>query len=590
MADHPLLSREADAAPAASPPQLDELLPAHLRETLEERYWQPIEQATRLEVLVRDPAFLADPVNHPALFSDHGVVHARDIAAGFLALAAAADGILLPRRRPDRQTFLAAYGLLITYLHDIGMHDQTRVGRRLHTVYAAQAAFGPGLDDVVTDLLASGGPVARRLLAVEAETPFDCPLQVVLRELLSLSMAHSKTMVPGRLLDDRPGLRRLAQRAVLTDLETFRATGVLPRPDEAPDLTANTGFYADPLEQSFGWLVSLESAHRRLADDVVDALRVLRAADALRQRGTSLKTTSGYEIFIDAASGQAVFSLRPADNSEVYLLSGDSPKSAGEANLRAATITPDGHLRIAFHRGTYLDAEASRYAAESTAHVVGDIVDDVLPAFATGYVPPDLEPPARASEDIQIQLERPGDGPAFAEEVASLVAAERPDLAERIVAVADLEGVPAAERARYYRGVPVDPESREARQVLVKLARHGTKVEGIDLGAAFADVRRVQLHAGEVVAEAGSPPMFVYVATGPGLSVQPGGGYSAESVSAWVPVGTTGVIRRAERNADVTVDRNVDVFMIPGECYVRAWFRPYEPVELVETLGGSSRL
>jgi hypothetical protein len=574
-----------EAASTARSSGIEELLPARLREVLEERFWRPIEEATTLQALVHDASFLADPVNHPALFSDHGVVHARDIAKGLLSVAATVNGVLLPRRPPERWSFLIAYGLLATYLHDIGMFDQTRIGRRLHPVYAAHVAFGSDLDDVVADLLSSNGPVARRLFDVHATAPFVCPPEVVLRELLSLSLVHSKSTVPAPLLEDRSRLRRLAQRIVLTDLETHRARATPPRPDEAPDLSANTERYGNPEEESFAWLASDEPAHRSLADDVLDALRVLRAADALRQRGTSLKTTAGYEIFIDAASGEAVFSLRPADNSEVYLLRGDSPKSAGEANIRTAAITPGGNLRIAFHRGAYLDSDATRYAAESTAHVVSDMLDDVLGSFSRQVAPPDLEAPAVSSDDVLIQLERPGDNPVFAEDVVRLVAAANPRLAGRILAVADLEGVSREERERYHRGVPVDPRSEEARNVLDHLARHGTKVEGLDVGRAFADVRRVQLRAGEVVAPIGAPSAFVYVATGPGLRVQPGGGYPAAAVSAWVPVGTTGVIRRAERNADVTVDRDVEILMIPGECYVREWFRPYTADELANVLG-----
>ena len=55
---------------------VDELLPAGLRELLEERYWRPIEQGARLEALADDASFLADPVNHPGLFPDHSVIHA----------------------------------------------------------------------------------------------------------------------------------------------------------------------------------------------------------------------------------------------------------------------------------------------------------------------------------------------------------------------------------------------------------------------------------------------------------------------------------------------------------------------------------
>jgi hypothetical protein len=577
--------RTLESSSTARSPSIDELLPARVREVLEERFWRPIEQATALESLVRDPTFLADPVNHPGLFSDHGVVHVRNIAAGFFSLASTANGVLLPGRPPERQAFLTAYGLLATYLHDIGMHDQSRVGRMLHPLYAAHVAFESSLDDVIGQVLSSNGVVVRRLQAIESEAPFACPHDVVLREMLSLSMAHSKSTVPATLLDDRPGLRRFAQRVVLSDLDAQRARGSRPGLNDDPELTANTDFYERPLEQSFAWLTSGDPAQRGLADDVVDALRALRAADALRQRGTALKTTAGYEIFIDAASGQAVFSLRTKDNSEVYLLRGDSPKSAGEANLRMAAVTRNGHLRFAFHRGAYLDADATGYAAECTAVVVGDILEDVLDSFSRQLVPGDLETPALSSDEIQIQLERPGDAPTFADDVARLVVAAHPRLADRVLTVADLEGVPPEERARYHAGVSIDPRSDEARSVLEQLEAHGTKVAGIDVEAAFADVRRVRLRAGEVVVSIGSPASFVYVATGPGLRVQPGGGYRAEPVSAWVPVGTTGVIRRAERNAEVTVDQDVEILMIPGECYARVWFRPYSADELVAVLG-----
>jgi hypothetical protein len=566
-------------------PGIDELLPAHLRETLEERYWLPIQDAAVLEQFTHDPAFVADPVNHPALFSDHGVVHVRDIAAGVHSLLGTVNGVLLPRRPPDRQAFVAAYGLLAAYIHDIGMHDQTRVGRRLHPVYAAHVAFADDLDDVIAELLGSDGPVARRLSAVQEEAPFSCPSDVVLRELIALSLAHSKSAVPAPLLDNLPSLRRLAQCAVLTDFDTHRARGTLPGVDEDPELTANTACYLDPLDTSFAWLVSDEPAQRSLADDVIDALRVLRAADALRQRGTTLKTTAGYEIFIDAASGEAIFSLRSADNSKVYLLKGDSPKSAGEANLRVAAVTPNGNLRFVFYRGAYLGDDAIRYAAESTAHVLADIVDDVVWSFSRKRVPEDLEAPSVSSDEIQIQLERPGDNPVFAEEVARLLAEGNPELAARIVTVADLEGLPKVERDRYHRGIPVDPRSGEARHVLEQLGHHGAKVDGIDLDAAFVDVRRVRVRAGEVITAIGSAPRFVFVATGPGLCVQPGGGYAGASVKAWVPVGTTGVIRRAERNADIAVDRDVEILMIPAECYLREWFRPYDADEIVEALG-----
>jgi hypothetical protein len=51
-----------------------------------------------------------------------------------------------------------------------------------------------------------------------------------------------------------------------------------------------------------------------------------------------------------------------------------------------------------------------------------------------------------------------------------------------------------------------------------------------------------------------------------------------------VPVGTTGVIRRAERNSEVVAERTVDVIVIPGELYAREWLRPLRVDELLARL------
>ena len=58
----------------------------------------------------------------------------------------------------------------------------------------------------------------------------------------------------------------------------------------------------------------------------------------------------------------------------------------------------------------------------------------------------------------------------------------------------------------------------------------------------------------------------------------------AEGSRGLVPVGTTGVIRRAERNSEIVAEREVDVIMIPGELYARAWLRPLRVDELAARL------
>ena len=43
--------------------------------------------------------------------------------------------------------------------------------------------------------------------------------------------------------------------------------------------------------------------------------------------------------------------MRPATGGAAYLITYDDHRGAGEANIRVAFVTPQGHLRVAFHRG-----------------------------------------------------------------------------------------------------------------------------------------------------------------------------------------------------------------------------------------------
>jgi hypothetical protein len=566
---------------------LDGLLDPSVRRLIEQRFWEPVEASACIEVLRTDERFLSNPTAHPSMFADHGVVHVRDIASSFIELAGTADGLLLPARPPDRQSFLIAYGLLITYLHDTGMFDQTREGRRVHAVFGAQLAFSKEMGDVIELLVDGAGPVVDRLRRVDAEAPFAAPLDVVLREVMSLTVAHSKSTVPAAVLDDPVALRRLMMRSVFTDLEAHKRSGRTPDAGEGPiPLSVNIGYYDDPMTEAYAWLVSGAVAHQRLVDDVIDAVRVLRAADALRQRGTSLRTAAGYEMFIAAATGSAVYALRNAANSELVLMRSDDEKSAGEANVRVGVVTERGHLRLAFHRGAFTGAEACERAASATAVVVADIQADVLPTFAAARHATDLPRPTRGAAEMLVELERPADRPAFADEVATRLVSMHPELDGRVVVVADVEGAAPIERERYHRALPVTPGSARAVEIIEGLGAHGLRVGAVDAVAAFEDVRVAQLEAGEVLAEAGSPSAFVYAATEPGLVVRPLGGYATQPVGAWMPVGVTGVIRHAGRNSDIVAEQPIEVVLIPGELYAREWFRPYEPHEIAGVLRG----
>lgn len=576
----PYTPRVAETADAPTPTAIDGYLPEDVRQALEERFWRAIEGGATLEAVADDEAFLSASDSHPALFSDHGIVHARDVAAGAVELADVVDGRLLPARPPDRRQFVAALAVLIAYLHDVGMSDATPDGRRVHPIYAAQVPFSGAMDDVVARLVELGGPIVSRIDAVAAGAPFAVPNDVVLRELAALAVGHSKSTVPSHLLGDVASLRGVMQHGVLVDLDRHRrdggrlsAGGARSRP-----IGDNARWYTDPLQDAFAWLDSPDPSHVALADDALDALRLVRVADALRQRGTTLRTSAGYEIFVDVETGLAVFSLRTGDRQ--LLLRVRSALSAGEANVRAAVLTRSGDLRIAFHRGRFSTPEAGRVASEATARVVADIAADVLGAFSARRCSHDLRAPARDPRSMRVELERPTDEPAFAEAVANGAALLDGALRGRLFVVADLESTSPVERSRYLAGVAIDGDSDEARTILDALASRGMRIAEIDRSRAFEDVRRVAVDAGEVLIEAGSPPAFVYVPVGCRLRIDQLGGYSELEAPPWIPIGVTGVVRRAERNATVAATKAGDVLMIPGELFAREWFRPYEPDQL----------
>jgi len=553
---------------------------------LEERFWHTVEENSTVEAFSHDGTLLVAPEKHPALFSDHGVVHARDIAAGTLELVDVLDGRLLPARAPERREFIAALGVVIAYIHDVGMNDPTRDGRRLHPIFAAQIPFSGEIDDAMSGLWERGGPLVSRVRSVDEVEPFRVPDVVVLRELVALALGHSKSMVPASMHGDLSRFRRALQQAVLVDLDDHRRAGARLNPAaDLPDaLGANARWYADPVADSFAWLDSEAPAQRALAIDAVDSMRLVRVADALRQRGSALRTAAGYEIFIDVETGQAVFSLRTSAGDRLFFLRFDNPHGAGEANVRTAVVTRNGDLRISFHRGRYGSPAAATVASEAAARVVADIGADVLGAFVVRPSSPDLGSPACDPNSMRVELERPTDEPAFAEIVAEAAARMDPLLRGRIHVVADLERTTPVERARYLDGIAIDPASAEAAEILDALGAHGMRVGGIDRRKAFEDVRRVAVAEGEPLVEAGSPPAFVYIAVGCSLRIEQVGGYGDIHVPPWIPIGVTGVVRRAERNSTVVASEPGEVLMIPGELFAREWFRPYGQVEFADVL------
>lgn len=610
--------------------QLDHYLPPPVRRWIEQTYYARINADARLEAALADPSFYGDPAAHLALFNDHGVVHVRDVAQQMLRVLDHTHGGLIARREAERlDGFMKCYGVLLAYLHDIGMIDFSPFGRAMHPEYASQAVFEPAFDQVVETIWRSDcGGIASRLRDLAAGGALDQSPRLVLRELLAMANCHSKSKLPGAVLNDRAALREHMLRTVGEDLQVqhrryqaeraaaalagARQSGVpaaelaelsralrqaelaLAQADPGGELAAARGaalgrHYADYGREAFSWLVAAHPGPQALAADVVDTLRALRCADALRQRGAVLKTSGEYEIFVDQTTADALFALRRG--AEQLLLTALSvPIAAGEANLASNTLDHDGNLRITFHRGAFAGPEVVERAAAYAATAVHDIQADVLGSF----LPPDAGErtagwPARPAPTLQIVLEESDDNPAFAGLVREELYRLSPQLRDRVhLAPGSRHGPrppePLDEDARYAAAPPLSWSRAERGLAAARIARGGHNMDAIDLEAAFAQVRLIELAAGETLVTAGAAARFVYIPLGAGLQIVPLGGYRPFAAPAWLPVGITAVIRGAQRNASVYATSALALLVIPQAVYLAAWHRPYQRAELLARL------
>jgi hypothetical protein len=613
--------------------QLDRYLPAPVRAWIEQTYYARINAQAQLEAALADPTFYSDPASHLALFNDHGVVHVRDVAQQVLRLLDLTHGTLIAWREGERlDGFMKSYGVLVAYLHDIGMIDFRSFGRAMHPEFASQALFDPAFDHVVDAIWQSDcGGIASRLRGLaEAGTLAQDP-RLVLRELLAMANCHSKSKVPVAILNDYRLLREHMQRTIDEDLQALyhryqaeraraalacaqqaqrppteiaelsyalhRAEAALAEVDPTGELAATRRaglrrHYADFRRDAFGWLIAEDAGVRALAADVMDTLRVLRCADALRQRGSLLKTSGGYEIFIDQTSADTLFALRRGAE-QLLLASLSVPIAAGEANLASSTLDHHGNLRIAFHRGAFTRPEAVQRAASYAAYAVHDIQADVLDTFqplvAKGM---SRAQTALPTHTLQILLEEVDDNHAFAILVRQELYMLSPQLRGRVHVVPRNQpgrqaAEPTDEDARCAAASPLAWSRAERCAAAARLARGGHNMAAVQLESAFEQVRLIRLRAGEILLKAGTTARFVYIPLSEGLMGVPLGGYQPFVAPAWLPVGSTGVIRGAQRNATIYATCDLALLVIPQAVYLKAWHRPYHRAELVARLEGA---
>jgi hypothetical protein len=560
--------------------ELDRYVSPNVRTVIEETYYTRVNERGSLDELSRDAAFLLEPGNHIAFFSDHGVVHVRDVAARVLRVLDRIHGVLLPPRSPARLDFMRGYGILTAYVHDIGMADFSPFGRTVHPEAAAQTVFDHSFDPVINRMWEEdSGSVRSRILSLTSAGELEGDPRTVVRELLAMAACHSKRTASADTLADRARLRRAMQKAISTHLhETYqRRTGADETPDTAegrsvPNLRR---FYRDMERESFLWLAGGSDRVEALVDDVVDALHALRCADALRQRGSTLRTSGTYQLFIDQLTGYAICSLER--DATVWFVELDDPMAAGEANLAGSELDADGNLWISFHHGSFASPDATARAVKSAAQVIDDVQADIVPTLADRWP----QRPGNRSGPFII-IEHVDDNPDFAQLVADELQARNPAIAPILRLAPSLARAAERERRRYLdaSGAEFPPEYVD--ELLQESARAGQRIDHLDRVAAFDGVRLTVVDAGEVVMTAGELAGFVYIPLDSGLRVEPVGGYPPRRLPAWSPVGTSAVIGGATRNGTVIAEQTVGILMIPRDTYLRHWYRPYSIEEFMQ--------
>lgn len=565
-----------------------------VRERIEQSFYARVNEQAKLENLIGNLLFMENTVVHPAFYSDHGVVHVRDVAKQILRVLQTINGVLIPRRSTQQmESFLYGYGVALAYLHDIGMSDLSSFGRAMHPEFAAQSAFDESLEDVVTTMWDDNcGNVAWHLTQLFKASALKRDPQIIFRELLAMSIGHSKSKTSVTVLDDPAALRKNMQSVISHNLRHLysqqqAAKGkALPDDfffDEEPPKYLRK-YYSNFESESFDWLTDESAKMKQLVCDITDTLRALRCADAFRQRGTVEKTSGGYEIFASQKTGNCVIALRLSGN-KLYLLElPNNPDGAGESNIASSEFNADGNLRISFHRGAFDNQKSQLRSAYCTAHVINDFLRDTVDSFWRATPIPSV----KSNKDIQILLESTDDDLRFAELVEEQLEQLNSQIIGQVEIVPSLRNVSESERARYLRAKELEWDLQQHQSILDKMNRAGQKIINIDPTEGFKHVKFAELQAGERLIEAGAPSAFVYIPLGDGLKIIPLGGYQSFSVAAWMPLGTTGVIRGDIRNADIIAEQPVSLLILPKEVYLRYWYEPYSPSELKSLLANDA--
>jgi hypothetical protein len=576
------------------------------RLSIEKNYYEKINTQAQISQTIKDPLFVNHPLEHISFTNDHGIVHVRDIAVRVLTLIDELNGIHFPKRNAARLEFMKGLGVILAYIHDLGMAEVKNVEEDYHEVIASQTVFQPGFEDNLSLLWEeNSGNVAWRItkLAIKKSLPHNS--KTVLREILSLCGLHTKKICPITTLNEPLELRKVIQEVIAypisyqilqqkyndaeNQLRAARAAESNNKQTyEQQKITAEKNlndfgkpavnsfldiFYSDIWKDSFQWLVSDNTEVCELRDDVIDTLRVLRAANASRQRGAKLRATGDHQIFLDHQTAKAVFAVNT--HQKMLLLESQNTLLAGEVNLSSTEFTQAGDLRISFYRGTFGDDTAIKRAVFNAAIAINEVQDDMIGSFQhkTGA---DFTKQFAVS---YILLENCDDNPEFSTLVKEQLIILNPELKESIRIVPSLQNATEQERNRYLSSAELKWDLKTENEMLENIANSGHKIIAMKANEAFSHVKCAEIPAGEVLVQAGSPASFVYIPIAEGLVGYPLGGYAPFHVNAFIPLGNVGVIRGDTRNSTIIAEKTVKVLMIPKEVYLKHWHNTYTEQE-----------
>lgn len=561
---------------------INAVIPQYICDLINKKYYNKIPQEVDFAHAIHSKSFLENAENDIALFSDHGLHHIKNVAGQIPGILRCVHGIHIPKRNNVRLAFMHSYGIILGFIHDIGMSDVSLFGRAMHGEFVAQEVFKPQFSPIFKYMWNENvGNIPWYLVNLHQKGILEQDPKVVFRELLSLAVCHRKQLVSVDVLNNGNDLREKMQYFIVNSLQSqydhIKKTPI-SKIVESPSADMQkylNRFYENFQEQSFSWLLSGNKVINKLIVDVVDTLRVLRCADALRQRGTELKTSAQFQIFISQFTANAIYALTSKDG-RIYFLEVDKSKNSGEANVANMYFTNEGDLRFAFHRGFFHGEKATERAINCLQELILQLDSDIANTFNRND--------KQANRRPKLLLESTEDFPDFIDSLVKKILVIKPELTGFVEIVPSLKLATQIEYNNYINAHFINWNVKEKRAFLQKVAASGQKTKQIDLDKAFQHAKIIKIKVGETLFEAKTTAGFVYFPFSSGLEGQPTGYYSPFQVAAYTPLGNTGAIRGDIRNATIRAKRDVKLLMIPKDEYLHYWYATYQTNEFVDAI------